>query len=246
MKKETYLIIGSDSEEDLGEILLKGKAAGINLITIGETSLQDMKYDEITVYKKGLDALLTDGLSGCVVARCSYTMLSRELEFWSYLERLAKRMGLKVLREHELLEPKKIDFESLKNPNPELHEKMLKITKAFKDAVQNAMDSEEEEVEDFKKYLNRLYGYGCWNRSSGPHSISTEFCKYQDVIYIDDAFQGPYRSVVNIDVYIGGGRNSRGDQTGGHGSSCDDCTGGSRKSRFGRDASCGGYCSESV
>lgn len=229
MKRETYLVIGSDSKDDLKRIAIAGNIAGVNLLVL-DTDFPNMRYDEITIYKKGLDALLLDDLSGVVIARCSYTMLSSELKFWSYLERLAKKMDLKVLCEWELRKPEKIDFDSLKNPDPELQEKMLKITRAFKDAVQDAMDSEEEKDAELKAYLNGLYGLKSWNRDNNPDP------GYPNVFCIYDTFPGPDRPVVNINISIGGRRNSRGDQTGEHGSGCNDSASGSREPRYSWDA----------
>lgn len=236
--KETYLIIGSDSIEDINRIAYRGNHVGVNLIALGYLLCPDKSYGKIDVYKKGIDAILLENLSGIVIAKCSYKMCSEELIFWNYMKRLAKRIGLKVLNEWELQRPEPIDFDSLKNPSPDLHEKMLKITRAFKDAVQNVMDSEEEKDAELKACINGVLGSKSENRDNDPDS------GYPNVFHIDDAFPGPDRPVVNINISIGGRDHSRGDSLWGHGSGCNDSTGGSRESRSRRDAPGCGCSSE--
>lgn len=230
MKKETYLVIGSDSMDDLRRIKFAGNAEGVDLLVLSDICAPDSKYENLDVYKKALNVLLDDDLSGVVFVKCCYAMGSRELAFWNYLERLAKRMGLKVLQEWELRKPEKIDFDSLKNPNQELHEKMLGITMAFKDAVQNVMDSEEEKDAELKARINSVFG-------SKPGNEGIEYHKYSDVYHVEETFPGPVPITVDINISIGGRRDSRGDQNGKHGSGCNDSAGGSGEPRSGWDAS---------
>lgn len=256
MKKETYLVIGSDSIEDLRRIAFSGNAAGVNLIVLGDAySFTDTIYEKIEIYKMGLNALLSDNLSGVVLARCSYTMESNELTFWNYMEQLAKRMGLKILQEWELRKPKKIDFntpldfsgfEDLKTPSVETQNKLNNISSVFHETVQKMVKSTEKTNNDIKDFVNGLHGFKFENSGNETDSGKMEFREYPDVIHIDSLFPGPDRPIIDIDISIGGGRDSRGDQNGKHGGRCNDCAGGSGKPRSGWDASCSGCGSKPV
>lgn len=98
--------------------------------------------------------------------------------------------------------------------------------------------SEEEKDAELKAYLNGLCDLKPENRDNNPNS------RYPNVFHIDDAFPGPDRPVVDIDISIGGRDHSRGDSLWGHGSGCNDSAGGSRESGSGRDASGCGCSSE--
>lgn len=98
--------------------------------------------------------------------------------------------------------------------------------------------SEEEKDAELKACINGMLDSKSWNRDNNPDP------GYPNVFFIDDAFPGPDRPVVNVDISIGGRRNSRGDQTGEHGSGCNDSASGSREPRYSWDVPGCGCSSE--